>query len=76
MLYPTDVLDEDCVIASNLKPQVFEELGDDVVLDETTVDALVRGILVHRFLGPNHNDGINADTAIPHETPVSRIASK
>jgi hypothetical protein len=32
--------------------------------------------LVQRFLGPNHNDGVNADTVFPHEAPVSRIASK
>jgi uncharacterized caspase-like protein len=40
-------------------------------VEPTTPDTLVQ-----RFLGPNHNDGVNADTVFPHEAPVSRIASK
>jgi len=43
MLEPTDLCDRE--IASELKREVVEELGDEAELDGTTVDALVRGIL-------------------------------
>ena len=41
----TDLLDEDCETASDLKQRVLEELGNDVELDEATLDALMRGIM-------------------------------
>jgi hypothetical protein len=41
---PTDLLDEDGKIASDLKQLVQEEISDAIELDEKTVDALVHGI--------------------------------
>jgi hypothetical protein len=41
----TDRFEVDCETASNLRRLVLEEISDDVALDETTVDALVRGIV-------------------------------
>jgi len=42
---PTDLLDEDCEIASDIKQLVLDELSDEIELNEKTVDALVRGIV-------------------------------
>lgn len=42
---PTDSLNEDCEIASDLKQLMLEGLGDDIELDEATLGALMRGII-------------------------------
>jgi hypothetical protein len=41
---PNDLLDKDGDIPFDLKRLVLQELGDEIELDEKTVDALVHGI--------------------------------
>jgi hypothetical protein len=45
MTNATDQFEVDYVTASNLKRLVLEELGDQIMLDERAVDALVHGIV-------------------------------
>jgi hypothetical protein len=40
----TDLLDDDCAVASDLKQLMLDELSDAIELDAKTVDTLVRGI--------------------------------
>jgi hypothetical protein len=45
MTKATDNFEVDCVTASNLKRLVLEEFGDQIMLDEKALDALVSGIV-------------------------------
>jgi hypothetical protein len=57
-----DGLDLDGETASNLKRLVLEELGDEIMLDDGAVDALVRGIV--SLLRSNRRGGF-ADKSAP-----------